>query len=133
MKANMKRIVFFDGICLLCNGFVDWSRPHFIVGEIFYAPLQGKTAKEILPMQDLGLASIVYFRDGQIFKKSQAVLNLMSDMGGILKFLSLMLRAVPLVLADAVYDLVAKYRYRVFGQTETCRLPTPQEKPFFLD
>lgn len=133
MKENTKRILFFDGVCGLCSSLVDFALPKFAEGQIFFAPLQGTTAKSTLPPQDLGLEYVVYFRDGVILRKTKAVAYLLLDIGGIYKLLGIMLRIFPDVIADFFYKVVASNRYRIFGKSETCRLPTPQERKFFLD
>jgi predicted DCC family thiol-disulfide oxidoreductase YuxK len=133
MKENVKRVLFFDGVCHLCNGLVDFSLPHFKRGELFFAPLQGPTAQAMLPKQDLGLEYVVYLRDGQLYRKSQAIAWLFKDMGGALSIVSVMLRALPVSLADYAYDLVAQFRYKIFGKDEVCRIPTPEERAYFLD
>jgi len=133
MKANTKRILFFDGVCHLCSSLVDFSLPKFSEGEIYFAPLQGSTAREVLPPQDLSLDYVVYFRDEKIYRRSKAVAYLLGDIGGIYKSASIMLHILPSFISDFFYKLVAKYRYRLFGKSETCRLPTPQERKYFLD
>lgn len=133
MKANTKRILFFDGVCHLCSSLVDFCLPKFSEGEIYFAPLQGSTAHEMLPPQDLGLDYVVYFRDEKIHRRSKAIAYLLGDIGGIYKPISIMLHILPSFISNFFYELVAKYRYRIFGKSETCRLPTPQEKKYFLD
>lgn len=133
MEQTSKRILFFDGVCQLCNSTVDFALPKFNEGEIYFAPLQGPTAQQMLSPQDLGLDYVVYFRDGKIYRKSKAVAYLLGDIGGIYHALSIMLRIIPSFILDWGYGVVAKYRYRVFGKSEVCRLPTPAERKFFLD
>lgn len=133
MKENTKRILFFDGVCGLCSSLVDFALPKFREGQIYFAPLQGTTAREMLSMQDLGLEYVVYYRDEKIYRKTEAVAYLLGDIGGIYKPISIMLHALPSFISDYFYTLVAKYRYRIFGKTETCRLPTPTERKYFLD
>lgn len=133
MKKNTKRILFFDGVCYLCSSLVDFCLPRFSEGEIYFAPLQGATALEILSPQDLSLDYVVYFRDGNIYRRTQAVAYLLGDIGGIYKAISIMLHILPSFISDFFYELVAKYRYRIFGKSEICRLPTPQERKYFLN
>lgn len=133
MKENTKRILFFDGVCGLCSSLVDFALPKFREGQIYFAPLQGPTAREMLSTQDLGLEYVVYYRDKKIYRKTEAVAYLLGDIGGIYKPISIMLHILPSFITDYFYTLVAKYRYRIFGKTETCRLPTPTERKYFLD
>lgn len=133
MEQTSKRILFFDGVCHLCNGLVDFTLPKFQPGEIYFAPLQGPTAEKMLPPQDLSLDYVVYLRDGTIYRRSKAVAYLLQDIGGFYKLPSIMLHALPSVISDFFYELVAKFRYRLFGKDEMCRIPTPEEKKYFLD
>lgn len=117
----------------MCNAVVNWTMPHFSVGEMYFAALQSNSAKKLLPPQDLNLDTVVYYRDGLILKKSDAFLYLLKDIGGLYKVISIMLRLVPRYLRDLTYDSVAKNRYLFFKKLETCRLPSTKEKLFFLD
>ena len=128
-----KRILFFDGVCGLCSSLVDFALPKFAEGQIFFAPLQGSTAQTTLSPQDLSLEYVVYFRDGTIYRKTKAVAYLLTDIGGFYKPLGIMLHTLPSFITDFFYKIVAQNRYRIFGKSETCRLPTPQERKFFLD
>lgn len=128
-----KRILFFDGVCGLCSSLVDFALPKVSVGQIFFAPLQGPNAKQLLLAQDLGLEYVVYLRDGVIHRRTKAVSYLLQDIGGLYKPLGIMLRTLPSFISDFFYEIVARNRYRLFGKSETCRLPTPIERSFFLD
>ncbi len=128
-----ERIVFFDGVCGLCNRFVDRLLRVDRKRVLRFAPLQGRTAQERLPagMAD-ALESVVYLRDGAVIQRSDAALWILIDLGGW----RVMYRGffiVPRFVRDAVYDWIARNRYRWFRKYETCRLPTPEERARFLD
>ena len=129
--SSKQNIIFFDGYCGLCNRFIS---------EIFlrdknhlfrFAPLQGPTASQLL--QDVPkVDSIIYWKNGNYFIKSAAALEILNDLGGMFKFANVF-RLVPKFLSDRVYDFVARHRYGWFGQSNVCRLPDENEKPYFLD
>lgn len=126
-----QKIIFFDGYCGLCDRFITeiFFRDQ---NHIFkYAPLQGPTASHHR-LNDLKVDSVVYFKNGKTYLKSQAVLEILSDLGGFYS-LFLMFRIVPRFLGDFAYDFIAKNRYGWFGQSEVCRLPSESEKAYFLD
>ncbi len=126
-------IVFFDGYCGLCNGFVDFVIARDQQKKFRYATLQGKTAQQLLtPEETVHLDSVVVFIQQKKFKKSQAVLEVFRELGGGWQLLSVF-RFLPHPLLDFFYDIVAKSRYRWFGKSDVCRLPTPEERTFFLD
>ncbi len=123
------KILFFDGHCNLCNSLVDWLILRDTHDVLKFASLQGITAKSHLPVfhsSQTSFDTVVYFRDGQIYEKSTAVLYALKDIGGVWSGAQVFL-IIPKRVRDAIYDLVAKNRYRLFGRKDTCRIPTPQE------
>jgi predicted DCC family thiol-disulfide oxidoreductase YuxK len=127
-----RQIIFFDGVCNLCNGFVDFLVSRDKEQVFFFAPLQGETARLRLAADvPAKLNSVVLWNQGQILEKSDAALMILQQLGGIW-WLSRLFWIVPAFLRDLIYDLVAVNRYRLFGRRETCRLPTPEEKARFL-
>ena len=129
----MQRIIFFDGVCPLCNGFVDFVIKRDKQHQFYFSSLQSEQAQKLLPKQDQGLNSVILVEGEGIFRKSKAALRILFYLGGWWTVLSVMLSVFPLVLRDSVYDLIAKYRYRFFGKFESCRLPKYEEKPYFLE
>ena len=125
------KIVFFDGTCNLCNGFVDWLIRHDRKDTFQFASLQGTSAFALLPKEfrhrTEDLTTVLYFRDAVVAMKSTAVLLILQDLGGPWKFLRIF-QFMPLFLRDLIYDQVAQYRYQIFGKRQTCRVPTEQER-----
>ena len=128
-----KGIVFFDGVCGMCNSIVDFLMREDRNNALLFTPLQGTTAQERLDKKDVeNLNTIAYYRDGKVTKKSSAVLQLLTDMGGIWK-LAFVFKIVPKPIRDFIYDTVSKNRYKWFGKKEACRMPTKEERMKFLD
>jgi predicted DCC family thiol-disulfide oxidoreductase YuxK len=128
-----KNIIFFDGVCNLCNKAVDFFIKRDIGGYIHYAPLQGTTAKEVLDSKVTDdLNTVVFYQEGKVYYKSEAILRALVLLGPKYALTSLFL-IVPEFIRDFFYDLIAKNRYKIFGKKETCRLPLPHEKKLFLD
>ena len=126
------RIIYFDGVCNLCNGFVDFVISQDLSNEFYFASLQGTTAQKELPIQDLRLDTVILSTNGVVSKKSQAVLMIFKELGPFFKIISVLGNCLPTVACDLIYDFVAKNRYRFFGQKETCRIPTASERSKFL-
>jgi len=126
-------VVFFDGVCGLCNSAIDFIMRHDPAQLFLFAPLQGDTARDrlgIAPGADLD-TMILVTGDGRRHDKSDAALRIAMAMGGGWKLLGLFL-ILPRFLRNAVYGFVARNRYRWFGRKESCRLPTPAERKRFL-
>ena len=123
-------IVFFDGVCGLCNGFVDFLVQHDHDRRLRYAPLQGETAATLTQLPRT-LDSVVVVDGQQVLTKSDAALTVLTLLGGPWR-LATLARVVPRSIRDAVYDTIARNRYRWFGQQASCRVPTPDEAAWFL-
>lgn len=134
-------ILFFDGVCGLCNGFVDFVMSRDRKGVFRFATLQGETAARLLSRAGPGdaspegpgewMRSVVLWQDGEAHRKSEAVFRVFSGLGGIWK-LAIAGRLIPAGLRDFLYDGIARNRYRWFGKRETCRMPSPEERARFL-
>lgn len=126
-------VLFFDGVCGLCNFFIDFVISRDRAAVFRFAPLQGETARERLPEADLReLNTMVLWEEQGIFRKSTAAARILIRLGGFWGLLGNVLRVVPRPLRDAGYSFVARHRYRIFGKKETCRMPTPSERARFL-
>lgn len=127
-------IIFFDGECVMCNWFVDLMMRLDPDATILLSPLQGETAKRILP--PLPAASeewtIYYLDESGLSERSEAVVRICRRLNNWISSFSL-IAVIPLPLRDRAYNLIAKNRYNLFGRRDTCRLPTPQEQARFLD
>ncbi len=128
-----KNLVFFDGFCHLCNASVDWLILRDKKRVLQYSSLQGETAKAILSAADRTSLStlLVSTCDGQILRESQAVFFLLRQVSSGWKFL-LAFSFFPVFLTDFAYRIVARNRYRWFGKSDHCRIPTTEEKSHLL-
>ncbi len=126
-------ILFFDGVCGLCSRSVDFvlARDHRLIFQ--FAPLQGETARQLLPPAYVNdLNSMVLMIEGHPFRKSSAAVRVLWRLGVGWQLLGVLAWLIPLPLRDLGYDLIARNRYRLFGKHETCRMPTPAERSRFL-
>ena len=127
-------IVFFDGVCGLCNRFVDWVIVRDRRGRFVFAPLQGATARAmgVEPRTaDPGRWTIVLVDGSGVRERSDAVLAVAVALGGGYR-VAAVLRWIPRPVRDWVYDRIARRRYRFFGKREACRMPSAAERDRFL-
>jgi predicted DCC family thiol-disulfide oxidoreductase YuxK len=133
----VEAILFFDGYCGLCNGFVDFLIARDVSSRIRFAPIQGATAAALIPedavSEEEGIAprSIVLWHGGIALRKSDAVLRVVGELGGAWKVFRV-LYGIPLAIRNFIYDRVAGNRYRWFGRRTSCRLPSEAERERFL-
>lgn len=132
MIDEKRTIIFFDGVCHLCNGFVDWMIQRDLEHQFYFAPLQGTTARGILPVAFQGkLETVLLLKDGQVLTASEAVLTCFSILAWPYRAF-VIFKCIPAFLRDPLYYWIAKNRYRWWGQRESCRLPGPKEGPYLL-
>ena len=127
-------IIFFDGVCNLCNGAVNWLIDHDPRQHLLFAPLQGTTFASINENTAVphDLSTIVLWNKERLLTHSKAVLHILIELGGIWRLAARVGLIVPVFLRDALYGLVARNRYQWFGKQEQCRLPTPELAARFL-
>jgi predicted DCC family thiol-disulfide oxidoreductase YuxK len=127
-------IVLFDGVCNLCNGSVQFILKRDSQVRFRFASLQSEAGRSLLVEHGLdpdALSSVVVIEGGRVWQESSAALRIARHLPGAWKLLRVF-TVIPRPLRDAVYRLIARNRYRWFGKSETCWLPTPELKGRFL-
>jgi len=128
-------IVLFDGVCNLCNRAVQFIIKRDKKKQFLFASLQGKAGNKLLQKFDLPanlFNSFILVEGDKVYTRSTAALRVAKKLSGGWKLLyGLMI--VPGFIRNAVYNLIAKNRYKWFGKREECMIPTPELKERFLD
>jgi predicted DCC family thiol-disulfide oxidoreductase YuxK len=127
-------IILFDGVCNFCNAGIN-----FIIGQdkkaVFrFAPLQSVAGQELLKQHQLStekFESFILVEDGNVYQKSAAGLKVYSKLPWYWKWTQVFW-IVPAFIRNAVYDFIARNRYRWFGKKEVCMIPTPDVRTRFL-
>jgi predicted DCC family thiol-disulfide oxidoreductase YuxK len=130
-------VLFYDGVCGVCNKSVQMILAHDRQGTLKFAPLQSRYGQEVTARHNLqNIDSLVLLdRTGsteRVWMRSNAALKIAGYLGGWWK-LFMVFYLVPRPIRDFFYDLFAKYRYRVFGKYDSCLLPSPEVRARFLD
>jgi len=126
------KIIFFDGYCGLCNGFVDFIIKFDKKAVFKFSPLQSDFAKSKLPLADIQeLKTVVVYINGQTYRKAEAAIKALAELGWPWKGL-LIFTLLPEKILNLFYDLIAANRYRIFGKRDSCRLPSPEERERFI-
>jgi predicted DCC family thiol-disulfide oxidoreductase YuxK len=131
---NDKPVILFDGVCNLCSSSVQFILKRDKENKFLFASLQSIYGQELLKQFDLPtdtFNSFILFQDEKIFTRSTAALKMFSQLKnwGWVKIFWI----VPKFIRDAVYNVIAKNRYKWFGKKNECWLPTPDLKTRFLD
>ncbi len=132
-----QNIIFFDGVCGLCNRTVDFVLREDRERTFLYSPLQGETFRRIARdhPETLNANSIFVLKRGPekeiLLQRSAAFLYILDNLPRY-RWLARIGKKIPAPLGDAVYRLIAATRYRIWGKRDSCRLPTAEERTRFL-
>ena len=127
-------VILFDGVCNLCNGAVNFVIDRDKKNVFKFASLQSNYGKEILQKANLNKEDYDTFLlvDGSnIYDRSTAALHVFRKLDFPYKPLFAMI-ILPASLRNGIYNLIARNRYKWFGKTEHCRIPTPELKSKFI-
>jgi predicted DCC family thiol-disulfide oxidoreductase YuxK len=140
-RPRRATVVFYDGVCGLCNRLNRFLLARDLDGRILFAPLQSEVAREVLARHGAdpsGLDTVWVIADWQsseerALPRSRGVLHALAQLPGKWPFVARVGAAVPRPLAELAYRLVARQRYRLFGKFDSCQLPPPEWRSRFLD
>lgn len=127
-------VLFYDGVCAMCNGIVKAMLRLDRDQRFYFAPLQGSTAELARSLHasfPREMETVVYLREGEVFLRSRAAALALAEVPYPAKALS-WFRFLPAWLTDFFYGLIARVRYRVFGKYDHCPLPPAEHRTRFL-
>ena len=133
-------IVLYDGVCGLCNRLNQFLLKRDRKDRLRFASLQSEFAQRVLRAHELDAADLdtvyVVLNHGTAgetaLARSDAIIHAVQQLGGIWKIISLG-KLLPRSLKNAIYNVVARNRYRVFGKSDSCVLPEPRHRQKFID
>lgn len=130
-------IVFYDGHCGLCHGAVKFVLRHDREGAFQFAPLQGITFRGSVPVArqaSIPDSIVILTANGDLLLRSDAFIYILGRLGGVWRTAAAIVTIVPRPLRDAVYNFIARVRYRIFGRRNDICPIVPQElRGRFLD
>jgi predicted DCC family thiol-disulfide oxidoreductase YuxK len=150
MRPNLHspNIIVFDGVCNLCNGVVRFIIKRDPTAKFVFTPMQSEIARKLIACYyvadtniahanktdinktDTLLDTFLLIKDGQCFTRSDAALEVVGDLSGywpLLRYLKLL----PKPLRNALYNLIARYRYKLFGRRTSCMVPSEELRQRF--
>lgn len=117
-----KKIILFDGCCNLCNGWIHllkkWDRKQLFL----FISIHSGEGKELINKKNYPRNTVIYQGKDKTYFKSDAVLHILKDLGGPWRIFYF-LKIIPRVVRDALYELIARYRLRIFGTSNPCISP----------
>lgn len=130
-----KPVILFDGVCNLCNRVVQFVIKKDKKKQFLFASLQGKAGQEVLKKYNLpadDLNSFTLLEGDHIYTRSTAALRVLKKMSGRWRLLYAFI-IVPKFIRNAVYNRIARNRYKWYGKRNECMVPTLELKERFLE
>ena len=127
-------VIFFDGVCNLCNCSVHFILRHDKRKVFVFTSLQSDLGKHFISASGLsGLSpeSVILYENGHIHSHSDAIIRIAEILGGLYKMV-IVFRIIPKSIRDALYNFIASHRYYWFGKRESCMIPGPGLSDRFL-
>jgi predicted DCC family thiol-disulfide oxidoreductase YuxK len=129
---QLKKIIFFDGVCNLCNATVIFVIKRDRRSQFLFCPLQSELAAAFFKDSDLPQTdSVLLVEQTSASEKSTAVLKIARELDGLWPLLYVF-RFFPVSLRDFLYHRLARNRYKWFGKQTFCRVPSEKEKELFI-
>ncbi|WP_298715046.1 thiol-disulfide oxidoreductase DCC family protein [Chitinophaga sp.] len=129
-----KAVILFDGVCRFCNGSVNFVLRHDKSGRFRFAPLQSEPGQRLMAEHGIDREktdSFVLIEGGKPYLKSTAALRVARGLGFPWNLLWAFM-IVPAFIRNAVYDRIARNRYRWFGKMDACMVPDAEMRSKFL-
>ena len=128
-------VILFDGVCNLCNQSVQFVIRHDPASRFRFAALQSEFGQSQLDRYHFDknqLLSVVLVINGKSYDRSSAALEIARRLDGLWPLLYVFV-IVPPFIRNFVYDWISRNRYRWFGRTDECMIPTPELKARFIN
>lgn len=127
-------VILFDGVCNFCNAGINFIIRQDKKKVFRFAALQSDAGQKILKQYNLpteGFESFILIANGKVYKKSAAGLRVYGKLPWYWKWTQAFWIA-PKFLRDAIYNWIARNRYKWFGKKEECMVPTPELRSRFI-
>jgi len=127
-------IVFFDGVCNLCNGFVQFVLKNEAHSHFVFCSLQSEFANHFFKEKNFvstGIDSVIVFENNHFYIESEAAFKIISKFKWPYRAFGIF-AILPDFINNFIYKLIARYRYKIFGKTNVCWVMSNNYKERFL-
>ena len=128
-----KSILLFDGVCNMCDGFVQFILKKDRTGKFVFVSLQSEIGHYLLEQYRLSkeLRTVVLIDKDRSYTQADVPLLIGQQLGGWLK-ITYVGWFIPRFMRNGIYNIIAANRYRIFGKKEQCIVPKPEWRHRFL-
>jgi predicted DCC family thiol-disulfide oxidoreductase YuxK len=134
-NTDNRPVIFFDGVCNLCNHSVQFIIHNDKQKQFLFASLQSVPGQEAMAHISASGTKIpdsfILFYNGNYYFRSSAALHTFKLLGGRWTLLYAGI-IITRLLRDGIYDVVSRNRYKWFGKQNECMVPTADLTERFL-
>ena len=126
-------LILFDGVCVFCSRWVRFVIDRDPERRFSFVAIQSEPGRALAARFGIdpeAPQTNAVILGGRVFFKSDAALTVLGALAAMWPLG--LLKAAPRALRDPVYDLIARRRYALFGRTETCMIPSAEDRAQFL-
>ncbi len=130
-----KSVILFDGVCNLCNGFVNFLILRDKKDKFQFGSMQSSKVKELLNQYQHradDLSTVILIKHNKLYSQSSAVLKILRQMSGAWPLMYAFI-IIPKPIRDFIYQIIARNRYTLFGKKDSCMVPNPRWKAKFIE
>lgn len=127
-------IIIFDGVCVFCNGVVNFIINRDPESIFAFSPMQSELAQSLIRKHHASkeiLNTLMLIKNGRCYLRTDAILEIAKDLSGFW-YLFNFFRIIPRSIRDHLYTLFARNRYYLFGRRNSCMVPTENVKKRFI-
>ena len=126
--------ILFDGVCNYCNSWINFIIRNEKKGILKFAPLQSNAGKRLLSQHNIldGGDTVLFIENGRIYSRSDAAIRIIRYLSWPAKIFYIF-AIVPRFIRNAVYNWIARNRYKWFGRRDACMIPDAKLRSRFLD
>jgi predicted DCC family thiol-disulfide oxidoreductase YuxK len=127
-------IWLYDGVCILCSGAVQYFLAHEKNTDMRFVAIQSGEGRELAKTHGIDPdkpLSFLVIQGGQAYTKFDGVLALLDHINGPARIVRCA-NLFPRFMRNAVYDVIAKHRYRIFGKYAQCQIPDTKHRARFV-
>ena len=128
-------VVYYDGICGLCDFFVNLIVKIDSKGILKFSSLQGPSGQQLLidmKFDSKDFDTVLFRNNDQVYTKSTAVFKIIKSIGGFWRVF-LVFDLLPTSFSDFIYKKIAINRYKIFGKLEQCDISKFNKPGQFID
>lgn len=128
--------ILFDGVCNLCNASVNFIIDRDTHNTFVFAALQSESGRKAIHAYKIAIPendydSLILIKGEKVYKKSTAALKIARELSGLWPLFYIFI-LIPAPVRDVFYTLIARNRYKLFGRSDSCRLPDPELNRKFI-